>query len=151
MEQQEFDDFMSDGDKHIDGDIEWSEDEDHSPSVEFRVSVISAAGYPISVKGSFNPIVSNLTYAIIDKRFGRIYALDFGPRHRNPDGEVIGEKHKHRWSSSFRDKRAYEPTDITAKPNDPLKVWEEFCTEANIVHNGIMNKVPPWQLDMLLL
>ncbi len=32
--------------------------------------------------------------------------------HRNPDGELIAEPHKHRWTSEQSDRAAYVPTDI---------------------------------------
>ncbi len=49
MIQNEFEMLISDTTKRIAGDISWTEDEDHSPSVEFRVEVESDAGYPIFV------------------------------------------------------------------------------------------------------
>ena len=39
-----------------------------------------------------------LTYALILKTAGRIYGLDLGKDHHNPQCEQVGEKHKHRWS-----------------------------------------------------
>lgn len=40
----EFESIMQDQSKRIVGDLVWTEDEDHSPSVEFRAEVISDAG-----------------------------------------------------------------------------------------------------------
>jgi hypothetical protein len=41
------------------------------------------------------------------------------------------------------------PPDITAPATEPEKVWEEFCQEARINHNGTM--VPPApQLGLIL-
>ena len=37
LTQAEFEEFINDTTKQIDGDILWIEDEDHSPTVEFRV------------------------------------------------------------------------------------------------------------------
>lgn len=45
MNQSDFEALLGDTTKAIEGDIAWAEDEDHSPSVEFRVEVQSEAGY----------------------------------------------------------------------------------------------------------
>ena len=54
MKQQDFEVLLADTTKQIDENITWEADEDHSPTVEFRVNVISQARHPISVKGSYN-------------------------------------------------------------------------------------------------
>lgn len=148
MTQSEFEAFLLDASKTIEGDISWGEDEDHSPSSEFRVEVQSEVGYPIFVRGSYNPLISALTFAIIHRQVGRIYALDLGKDHHNPTCQYVGDKHKHRWNERFRDKEAYVPDDITASANDPISVWKQFCTEANITHHGKMLAPPPFQMEM---
>lgn len=57
---KEFQDILNDNIKRIEGDIVWQNDEDHSPSVEFRADVISNAGYPLMVRGSYNPLIPTL-------------------------------------------------------------------------------------------
>lgn len=150
LTQDEFEELINDPSKTIEEDIIWEEDEDHSPAVEFRVEVTSEAGYPLFVKGSYNQLTSKLSYAIIHRGVGRIYPLDLGMSHRNPDGEIMGETHKHRWDVSYRDKQAYIPPDITASANEPVEVWHQFCTESRITHNGSINEPPPMQLDLFL-
>lgn len=59
----EFQTLLEDASKHIVEDIFWQEDEDHSPSVEFRAEVRSEAGYPLFVRASFNALAKTLTYA----------------------------------------------------------------------------------------
>jgi hypothetical protein len=81
---QEFEALLLDVSKRIDGDIEWTEDEDHSLSREFRAEVRSDAGWPLMVRGSYNHVVPALTYALILKTVGRIYALCLGKDHHNP-------------------------------------------------------------------
>ncbi|MGL5035383.1 MAG: hypothetical protein ACRC6M_16470, partial [Microcystaceae cyanobacterium] len=95
LTDQEFNDFLQDTNKTINGDIEWQEDEDHSPAVEFRVELQTTNDYPviIKVKGSYNPLLPSLTYAIIHSQAKRIYALDMGKNHRNPDRNQVGEIH----------------------------------------------------------
>jgi hypothetical protein len=147
MTQTEFETLIPDGTKKIQGDIAWDEDEDHSPAVEFRAEVASDAGYPIFIRGSYNAAVGALTFALIHRGSGRIYALDLGKDHHNPSCQYVGEKHKHRWNESLRDKEAYVPPDITASPFNPVLVWGEFCKEANIHHDGKMLPPPSQPLD----
>ena len=149
MVQNEFNLLITDATKRIAADISWSEDEDHSPTVEFRVEVESDAGYPIFMRGSYNAAALTLTYALIHRGSGRIYALDLGEDHHNPDCHYVGEKHKHRWNESVRDKEAYVPPDITAPVNDPVAVWKQFCEEAKIQHAGRMQPPPQQQLDLI--
>jgi len=146
----EFTSILADTSKQIDGTISWSEDEDHSPSLEFRVEVQSYAGWPLFIRGSYNRLAGALTYALILKSEGRIYALDLGKDHHNPECTQVGDKHKHRWSEQFRDKEAYAPVDITAPVTDPVAVWAEFCTEAKINHNGHMEQPAPIQEELFL-
>jgi hypothetical protein len=125
------------------GDVDWKEDEDHSPSVEFRIEVRSDSGWPLVVCGSFNELARTLTYVMIHRGVGRVYALDLGKEHRNPGGELVGEKHKHRWTEQYRDKAAYVPEDITATVEKPVEVWKQFCAEAGITHRGTLQTPPP--------
>ena len=128
----------------------WQEDEDHSPSLEFKVEIATAGGWPLFMKGTYNPLVPAISYALILKTSGRIYALDLGKGHKNPDGGRVGDTHKHRWSEEFKDKNAYKPGDITASPDKPIQAWQEFCQEARIQHNGRMHPPPPVQGDLFL-
>jgi hypothetical protein len=98
LSNAEFDAILTDCTKRIDGDIVWQQDEDHSPSLEFKVEIVTAGGLPLFMKGTFNPLVSAISFALISKAAGRIYALDLGKGHRNPDGVRVGDPHKHRWS-----------------------------------------------------
>jgi len=146
----EFETILNDLSKRIDGDIAWREDEDHSPAVEFQVEVKSDAGWPLFVRGSYNPLIPALSYVMILKTAGRVYALDMGKDHHNPQCDQVGEKHKHRWTEQFRDKEAYEPHDITLPASDPVGVWRQFCAEARLTHNGTM-QVPPQRTGDLFI
>jgi hypothetical protein len=139
--------ILNDQTKRIDGDISWSTDEDHSPAVEFRVDVPFPELGLLSIKGSFNQRAQKLSYVLIHRGVGRIYALDLGSDHHNPDCHNVGEKHKHRWSEKLRDKEAYVPEDITEPASEPVAVWTQFCKEAGIVHNGKMFPPPPQQMN----
>lgn len=150
LTQAEFDAMLSDTGKCIEDDIVWLEDEDHSPSMEFRAEIHSEAGWPLFVRGSFNPLIPALSYALILKNVGRVYALDLGKDHHNPQCNQLGECHKHRWTEQFRDKEAYVPPDITASAEDPVAVWHQFCAEASISHKGVMPKPPARTGDLLL-
>lgn len=148
LSQAEFEELIADPKKYIEGDIAWAQE--RSPWLGFRVEIASPAGYPLFLKGSYNPIIAALSYHIIHRISGRIYGLDLGKDHRNPDGQRIGEKHKHRWYEPLRDKQAYIPPDITAPATQPERVWDEFCQEAKVVHNGTMAPPPAQQLGLFL-
>jgi Family of unknown function (DUF6978) len=134
----EFETILNDTSKRLEGDIAWQVDEDHSPSVEFRAEVLSDAGWPLFVRGSYNALIPALSYVLILKTAGRIYALDLGKDHHNPTCDQVGEKHKHRWREDFRDKEAYVPTDIAEPASDPVAVWKQFCAEAKLTHDGAL-------------
>jgi len=148
LSQDEFEQLIADPEKYIEGDIVWTQE--RSPWLGFRVEITSPAGYPLFLKGSYSPIITALSYHIIHRIDGRIYGLDLGKDHRNPDGQRIGEKHKHQWYAPLRDKQTYLPPDITAPASRPQKVWEQFCVEAGIIHNGKMAPPPGSQLPLLL-
>ena len=141
ISQQEFESILHDDSKMIEGNIKWQHDEDHSPAREFKEKVNSDAGNPLFIVGRYSDLAGTLSYALILRGVGRIYALDLGADHRNPDGELVGIKHKHRWSDGFRDKQAYVPEDITEPWDRPIHVWRQFCRQARIRHQGRMN--PP--------
>jgi hypothetical protein len=136
MTDIEFMAILQDQSKQIIGNITWSEDEDHSPSVEFRATIVCAIP------------CQTLSYALIHRGAGRVYGLDLGKDHHNPDCHNIGEKHKHHWKEGFRDHEAYVPEDTTEPVTDPCAVWKQFCTESNITHNGILHAPPPVQMDL---
>ncbi len=58
----------SHGTKRIEGDIAWQADEDHSPCLDFRAEVRSDSGWPLFVRGSYNPLIAALSYNLILKR-----------------------------------------------------------------------------------
>jgi len=147
--QSEFEAILTDTSKHIDGDIKWKSDEDHSPAVEFRVPVLSTSGFPLFVNGRFNDLARTLSFHLLHSGTGRVYGLDIGADHHNPTCNRIGEVHKHRWSDTYKDKEAYVPGDITAPINNPVLVWQQFCSEAKIIHNGTMDVPPPVQEDFI--
>jgi hypothetical protein len=148
LSQTEFETLILDTDKSIEGDIIWTQERE--PWLGFRKKITSRADYPIFLKGSYNPFIPALSYVIIYEAIGRIYGLDLGKAHRNPDGTCIGEKHKHRWNEALRDKQAYVPRDITALVTEPKQVWQQFCDEAKLSHNGNMEAPPTNQRGLFL-
>jgi len=93
------------------------------------------------VFGRYNPDAGKLSYTLVYEGVGRIYALDLGADHRNPDGALVGRTHKHTWTEEFRDRRAYAPSDITEPWYRPVDVWRQFCDQARLRHSGVMR--PP--------
>jgi hypothetical protein len=144
----EFDAILESTSKQINGDIKWQSDEDHSPSLEFLAEVHSEAGWPLSIRGSYNPLIPAVSYVLILATSGRIYGLDLGKDHHNPECNCVGERHKHKWSVQNRDKQAYVPKDITEPASDPVAVWKQFCAEARLKHEGSMLAPPPPQGDL---
>lgn len=145
----EFETIMGDKTKEIRDDLVWQPDEDHSDCVEFTAEIHSDAGWPVYARGTYNPAAPALTYVLIHRGAGRIYGLDLGKDHHNPDCENVGECHKHTWDEAVRDKRAYRPDDITADVRDPVEVWRQFCKEARLRHSGSLQKPPPVQRRLL--
>jgi hypothetical protein len=74
--------------------------------------VESEIGHQIFIRGSYNALAQTLSYSLISRASGRIYGLDLGKDHHNPDCNFVGERHKHRWNQPVRDKEAYVPLDI---------------------------------------
>lgn len=151
MTQAEFQAILDDVTKQILCDILWSEDEDHSPTLEFRQEIHSQAGYPIFAHGSYNPMVNKLSYVIIHRSSGCIYRLDMGSDHHNPScNNVGGDRHIHIWNELTRDKEAIYADQITANADDPATVWQQFCALFNIAHLGMMQPPPEIGLEVFL-
>lgn len=70
-----------------------------------------------------------------------------GKDHHNPSCTNTGEKHKHSWTETMRDKEAYVPADITAPVTDPHAAWVQFCAELAITHEGILHTPPAVQME----
>lgn len=138
LTQQEYETIRDDASKVIHDDITW-EALGSSPIRQFTVEIESNDGHPIFVKGWYNPRSGKLSYSIIHRGVGRIYGLDLGADHQNPDGEFVGEKHKNYWRAGSRDKWAFIPEDITEPFDRPTAVWAQFCAEANIRHLGTIH------------
>jgi hypothetical protein len=136
--------------KNIVEDIDWSPDEDHSPTVEFRVNVDFEGRAGLSVRGTYNALAQKLSFLFLYQGTGRIYALDMGVDHHNIDCHNVGEVHKHKWTDGQGAKFAYVPIDITEPATNPHGVWEQFCRESNIVHFGTLGPIPAAQLDLFL-
>ena len=149
LTMSEFEAIMADPSKEIREDLVWKPIAHLRRAARFRTPVRSTEGYPLSVVGRFNADAGKLSYTLVHGVSGRIYALDLGTGHRNPDGRRVGRKHKHSWSEEFRDQRAYVPDDITEDWEKPVAVWHQFCVEARLFHSGIM-KDPILQLELPL-
>lgn len=146
--QNEFEALIADDTKRVEGDLHWTEDEDHSPALQFRAPVESDAGYPLFVNGRCNPLAGTVSFTLIHRSTGRVYGLDLGADHHNPTCRNVGEKHKHRWTDQYADKQAYVPDDITAPADDVVEVWRQFCEEAKIKHLGSLDRLPAVQQEL---
>ena len=146
--QQEYDAIIDDDTKVIAENIVW-EGDSNSSTRKFRAEVDSAEGHPIFVDGWYNPSSGKLSFSIIRRSAGRIYGLDLGADHHNPNCEFVGEKHKNYWVPGSGTKWAYVPEDITETWGRPLEVWHQFCAEAKLTHSGTMSQ-PAVQRSMML-
>lgn len=149
ISQQEFEAILADDTKRITDNIVWGDDIDHHPAREFRAEIRNDGNYPIFIAGKYNPLSGKLSYSLILRGTGRIYGLDLGADHRNPDGNMIRGKHKNYWKDGYRAKFAYIPEDITATWDRPVEAWHQFCAEANLSHRGIMRQ-PDEQRSLLI-
>ena len=150
LTEKYFESIIQNSSKYVQGDIKWLQHPQHELLVKFKVEINSDLDIALSIRGTYNLITSALSYHLIFPPYGRIYGLDLGKEHKNPDGKLVGEKHKHRWTEIYRDKIAYVPDDITATQNNPVLVWQQFCQEAIIKHDGIMLTPPALQGDLFL-
>ena len=132
--------ILNDASKRIRGDIRWTDDEDHLPAQQFLSQIDSLAGRPLFVKGYCNQQSKRLSYSLILSAVGRIYGLDLGCEHHNPQCNRIGEKHAHKWSERYQSKEAYVPEYITAPISDPVTIWRQFCGKACLQHDGVLEK-----------
>ena len=148
LSQLEYDAIIADETKQIEGDISWTPGQ-NPLAVMFRHNVDSDEGFPLFLQGWYNPYSGKLSYAIIYRGVGRIYGLDLGAGHINPDGRAVGETHKNYWTPEYRDTWAYVPEDITSPWDRPVEVWEQFCVEVNLEHRGVMHP-PHVQEEMIL-
>lgn len=146
----EFDGILSNKTKKIVENITWVGEKKKSEIVKFRVPVVSDCGYPIFVDGSYNRYLDRLSYKIIHREIGRrIYGLDMGKDHRNPDGEMVGKNHIHKWSEEYEDRKAYSAEEYISSPaTEPREVWQEFCQAANINFQAVMEEIPPIQFEV---
>lgn len=136
MDAGEFNALML-SDKRIEGNINWHEDQDRSQSARvFRTNVITEGGHSLFIQGRYNARRGKLSYTLILRGEGRIYALDMGREHR-----PYQDKHKHANGA------IYDPYDITASPTAPTQVWEQFCREARITHLGNMAQPPQTRIQ----
>lgn len=146
MDDREVELILSDPTKRVAGDLQWVVPEPGATWVKFSAEVANEDGRPLKVYGSYNRVNHKLTYCLQHPGCrGRLYSLEIGQAHRGPDGVLLEETHKHRWTEDEGDQHVYRPDDITAHPGEVEKAWQEFCQEARIEHAGDLGKVPAYQ------
>lgn len=158
MTQADFETFLNDPTKSIgDHPPRWTAKPNHPALLFFHADFLGESAEDMFLEGSWNRKKGTVSFTICHRgtrsrhgRMGqRVYSLDLGVEHPNPDKTVCGSPHKHRWKEDLRlygfpgcpepcwgDEEAYVPTDITATVADPAGLWREFCAEAGIIHTG---------------
>ncbi|MEK6302273.1 MAG: hypothetical protein AABO41_16305 [Acidobacteriota bacterium] len=146
MNQAEFTAIRESPDKEIHPDIRWSDDEDHSPAVQFRAEVQSQTGYSMFAMGTYNGLIDKLSYVVVIRGVGCVFRLDLGSDHHNPTCQNVGgDRHCHIWNEMLGDHVAVAADWIIASASDPVAVWQEFCESFNISHNGALEPPAPVQ------
>ena len=130
--------IIGDTSKVIEGDIEWQAQSTMRPAQRFRAPVSSEVWDGLMLQGCFSPAARKLSYTLFIPEHGRIYGLDLGAEHVNPDGKRLVGTHKVRWMAEHGDRLGYVPADITAEWSEPVLVWQQFCAEASLRHTGTM-------------
>lgn len=149
----EFADFIAEP-KELTGDVSWAWQANRDYTARFAPPlVLRWRNHELVINGTYNATLESLTFVVLNHRLGknaRIYGLCHGgDTHLNPDGQILGRLHKHRWSQRHRCKDAYVPTDIVSPPTDPEGVWQEFCAEALFQHVGVFHPLPDRQVVLL--
>ena len=137
--------IIGDTSKVIEGDIEWQAQTTMRHAQRFRVPVSSEVWDGLMLQGWFSPAARKLSYTLFIPEHGRIYGLDLGAEHVNPDGERVVGTHKVRWTAEHGDRLGYVPADITVDWSEPVLVWQQFCAEANLSHVGTIVAPTHWE------
>ena len=141
--------ILADASKRINRDIAWTAANARLPVQQFEVEVVAESGPRLFVTGWLNSEREKLNYNLfaLDHRRTqrRIFAFNSGTVfHRNPSGERLILTHVHRWTDEYQDRFADPRPDLPSW-NQPLALWLQFCSEANITHRGQFN--PPEGLE----
>lgn len=138
LSQHEYETIMADTSKRIEDRISWKPKSSHGHAQQFRQSVLSDREWPLFINGWWNPHSRKLSYALIFKKSERMFGLDVGDYvHHNPTCQSITGEHIHRWHVETKDKIAIPATN-TGNWDQPLEVWEQFCSLTVITHRGKM-------------
>lgn len=81
--------------------------------------------YETLLHGNYNLELGTYTFTII-MNGNRVKSLDIGKAHKEH-----GEKHKHSWTETHKDRNVYVPDDITTGADMKI-VFQEFLAECNI-------------------
>lgn len=140
--QRDLEGLLADRSKQVIGDLAWTDDRSHPPAQGFRADISSDHGWPIWVRGWWQPSSRKLSYTIVHIEAGRIFSWDLGSvPHANPDGTQLEGAHMHLWTDEHSDHLAIVRPDIGLTWEHPLDIWQMFCIEANITHLGVLS--PP--------
>ena len=139
LSQDEFEAILADESKRIVGDVAWRRLPTRLPSFRVDAAVASDAGWPLRISGWHRPDERRLSYTLL---YGdrRIVGIDFGRNltHTNADGERVRGPHLHFWSEGESTPPALPLERITARADQPLLVWRQFCALLRIMHQGQM-------------
>lgn len=132
--------------KGIIGPNQWRQGDDGNWYMEMPVQVEEQL--PLRLYGRFNPRTGNYSFILF---FGRLNLrrLDAGKRHHNPECDNVGTIHKHKWTDRFRDKWAYEPSEMNSNVSI-TESFDRFLTECKVTLEGRF-AAPPQALQGRLI
>ncbi len=137
MTQADVETFLKDETKHIEGDLRWSSHTNNVNYRKFRACIeYRDQSKDLILCGAYCMSKEAIHFAIIYKGVS-IYRLDVGSNHRHKNsGEYVGELHKHKLRDNDKEDDTYIPDDITSAFPNVLEIWQQFCKECKLRHNG---------------
>ena len=136
LSQEEFEAILADESKRIVGDLIWVAEPGKPGGFKFRAPVRHAGELDMFVAGFERLSTKRLSFALVyDER--RIAGLDLGAVfHTNKDRTRIVGTHLHLWVEQNQETQAYAAPEVTARFDQTMPAWQQFCARLRIVHLG---------------
>lgn len=139
MDRAQFVALRDQPDKRINGDISFQRKQDLRPQLMADATIERSGGPPLRITMLYNPETGTKGICVIPPGAeGPVCRLDVdGQRHRD-----AGRSHKHALQTPECPRRNLP--DATARPElsglTMKQVFDQFCSEANIVHAGTFHE-----------
>lgn len=105
------------------------------PYMKARAAVESSTGFDLAVEVTYNPNVAKMSGCLfarhVKPNWARLYGVDIGDDHHNPDCQMTGDPHRHnRWSVAHGSRVASPAPEFAGLARDA--VIELFLSECGI-------------------